>query len=129
MSNKQKGSRVERELLDLFTENHWRAARVAGSGTNENTFCDLIAGKADSGGYAVEVKSGKKNRIYITKQQIEDFVIFSNIMGLKPVVAVRFNREGWLFLHPHQLEDSGKYFVVSLENAKRNGKRFGQFFN
>jgi uncharacterized protein RhaS with RHS repeats len=46
MSNKSKGSRAERELLQIFTDQSWRAARVAGSGVNENTFCDLIAGKS-----------------------------------------------------------------------------------
>lgn len=128
MSNKAKGSRIERELLALFTEMGWRAARVAGSGTNENTFCDLIAGKHARKGYAIEVKSSKKDRIYITKQQIEDFVTFSAVMGLKAAVAVRFNREGWIFLEPRQLEDSGVNWVVSLENARKEGKRFSQFF-
>lgn len=128
MSNKAKGSRVERELLDLFTEQGWRAARVAGSGTNENTFCDLIAGKFGRKAYAIEVKSSKKNRIYITKQQIEEFVTFAALMGLKTAVAVRFNREGWLFLEPRQLEDSGVNWVVSLEAARKEGKRFSQFF-
>ena len=128
MSNKSKGSNAERELLKLFTEQGWRAARVAGSGMNENTFCDLIAGKMDRKGYAIEAKSSGKKRIYITKQQIEDFVLFSNMIGLKPVIAARFNREGWIFLHPEQLEDSGKYWAVGLDFAKENGKRFGQFF-
>lgn len=128
MSNKKKGSRVERELLSIFTENHWRAARVAGSGTNENTFCDLIAGKNGNGGFAIEIKSSKKDRIYITKEQIEDFSKFSEVMGLNPVIALRFNREGWLFLHPNKLEDSGKNWVVSLAKAKTHGQRFWQFF-
>lgn len=129
--SKAKGSRAERELLDIFTSNGWSAARVAGSGVNENTFCDLIAGKANKKSYTIEAKSSKHPRIYITKQQISDFVKFSEIMGLTPVVAVRFNREGWLFidpLDPDQLEDSGANWVVNLKNAKENGKRFGQFF-
>ena len=129
MSNKSKGSNAERELLRIFTEAGWRAARVAGSGTNDNTFCDLIAGRIRKKGHAIEIKSSKKNRIYITKQQIEDFLLFSTMIGLKPTIAVRFNREGWLFLHPKQLVDSGKYWVVSLDHARQKGKRFGQFFN
>lgn len=128
MSNKAKGSRVERELLKFLTEKGWRAARVAGSGTNENTFCDLIAGKAGIGGFAIEIKSCKKDRIYITKEQINDFIVFSDIMGLRAIIAVRFNREGWLFLNPKDMEDSGKNWVVSLDNAKEKGKRFSQFF-
>ncbi|NCN98765.1 Holliday junction resolvase [Candidatus Pacearchaeota archaeon CG10_big_fil_rev_8_21_14_0_10_35_219] len=131
MSNKSKGSRVERELLKLFSDRGWMAARVAGSGVNENTFCDLIAGKKgveENKGYTIEIKSSKKNRIYITKKQIEDFIVFSDIMGLKAVIAVRFNYEGWLFLEPRDLEDSGSNWVVSLDNAKKKGKRFSQFF-
>lgn len=131
MSNKAKGSRAERELLDLFTDNGWSAARVAGSGVNENTFCDLIAGKRGRESYTIEAKSSKNPRIYITKEQISDFVKFSEVMGLTPVVAVRFNREGWIFINPFdpdQLEDSGANWVVNLKNAKQKGKRFGQFF-
>jgi len=127
MSNKSKGSRAERELLQIFTDHSWRAARVAGSGVNENTFCDLIAGK-NGKAYAVEAKSSKGPRIYITKDQIDDFMQFTNVMGLIPVLAARFNREGWFFLRPEQLEDSGKKWVINLENIRSQALRFGQFF-
>lgn len=127
MSNKTKGSRAERELLQIFTDHSWRAARVAGSGANENTFCDLIAGKSGKA-YAIEAKSSKGPRIYITKEQINDFIQFTHVMGLVPVIALRFNREGWLFLKPEQLEDSGKKWVVNLEKIRDKALRFGQFF-
>ena len=129
MSNKQKGSKAERELLTLFTQMGWKAARVAGSGRNDNTFCDLIAGKIKRKGHTIEAKSSKKNRIYITKKQIEEFILFSSLMGLKPTLAVRFNREGWLFLDPKHLEDTGGNWVMSLQNAKTKGKKFSQYFN
>ena len=128
MSNKAKGSKAERELLGLFTENGWRAVRVAGSGVNDNSPCDLIAGKLGKKGHTIEAKSSKKPQIYISKQQIEDFVLFSNIIGLIPVIALRFNYEGWLFIRPEQLVDSGKNWVIKLEKAKAEGKRFSQFF-
>jgi Holliday junction resolvase len=128
MSSKSKGSKAERELLQLFTEMGWKAARVAGSGKNDNTFCDLIAGKHGRKGFAIEAKSSKKNRIYITKKQIEEFMVFTSLMGLKPVVALRFNREGWHFLDPKYMEDTGGNWVVSLDRVKTKGKKFGQFF-
>ena len=128
MSNKAKGSRVERELLSLLTENGWRCVRVAGSGVNDDSPCDLMAAKLGKKAYTIEAKSSKKTSIYITKRQIEDFILFSSTMGLIPVIAVRFNYEGWLFLSPHDLRDSGKNWVISLESAKSLGKRFGQFF-
>lgn len=128
MSNKAKGSKAERELLDILTQNGWRAARVAGSGVNDNSPCDLFAAKIGKRGFVIEAKSSKKSNIYITKEQISDFVLFSQMIGLNPAIALRFNREGWFFMHPSQLKDTGKYFAVSLENAKKEGKRFGQFF-
>lgn len=128
MSNKAKGSKAERELVTLFTHHGWRAARVAGSGVNDNSPCDLFAGKLGKQGAVVEAKSSKKNRIYITRSQIEDFMLFGQMMGLRTVIAARFNREGWFFLDTLQLEDTGAYWVVSLENCKKNGKRFAQFF-
>ena len=132
MSNKAKGSKAERELYELFVQNNFRAVRVAGSGMMENTACDLIAGKASENGkhkYAIEAKSSKAPVKYITKEQIESFIVFSEIFGLTPVVALRFNREGWLFVNPHQLRDSGKNWVISLDEAKNIGMKFSQFFN
>ncbi|MFH1500532.1 MAG: Holliday junction resolvase Hjc [archaeon] len=128
MGNKEKGSNAERELYKKFIENNYRAVRVAGSGTMENADCDLIAGKRGKK-YCIEVKSSKKPVKYITKEQIENFVIFSEIFKLTPVIALRFNREGWFFIHPKQLRDSGKNFAITLEEAKECGKRFGQEFS
>jgi len=111
----------------MFIDNNLRAVRVAGSGMMENTACDLIAGKKGKK-YCIEVKASKKPCKYITKKQIEEFMIFSEIFGLKPVIAVRFNRQGWFFLSPKELEDSGKNWCVSLELCQKKAKRFAQMF-
>ena len=128
MSNKSKGSNAERELLRLLTANGWRAVRVAGSGVNDDSPCDMLAGKLGKRGHVIEAKSSKSPNIYITKSQIEDFVLFASTIGLQPVIATRFNYEGWFFLKPEQLRDSGKFWVVSLQTVKEQGLRFGQFF-
>ncbi len=128
MSNKAKGSKAERELFKMFIDNNYRAVRVAGSGTMENADCDLLAGKIGKK-YAIEAKSTKSPNKYISKEQIENFIIFSEIFQLAPVVAIRFNREGWFFINPNQLEDSGKNLVINLKTAKETGKRFSQFFD
>lgn len=127
MSNKSKGSKAERELFQMFIENHFRAVRVAGSGMMENADCDLIAGKPGAK-YCIEAKSTKKTSKYITKEQMNSFIVFSEIFGLTPVIAVRFNRLGWFFLNPNDLEDSGKNWVINQEIARERGKRFSQFF-
>lgn len=126
--NKSKGSKAERELFQKFIESgNYRVVRVAGSGTMENADCDLIAGKKGAK-YAIEVKSSKKPTKYIQKTQMENFIIFSEIFGLKPVIALRFNREGWIFINPEKMKDSGKNFSITLEQAKKHGKKFAQFF-
>jgi len=128
MGNKEKGSNAERELYKKFIEEGYRAVRVAGSGMMENTSCDLIAGKKGKK-YAIEVKSSKKPYKYIDKKQVEEFLIFSEIFSLKPIIAVRFNREGWFFFFLKYLEDAGKFWKISLNRARKKGKRFGQMFD
>ncbi|MEI6849556.1 MAG: Holliday junction resolvase Hjc [archaeon] len=128
MSNKSKGSNAERELVSIFTENAWRAVRVAGSGVNDESPCDMIVGKLGRKGHTIEAKSSKSNYIYIKKSQIEDFMLFSSTIGLAPVIATRFTREGWLFINPEQLDDTGKNWVISRKKAKLEGKKFSQFF-
>jgi len=125
--NKAKGSKAEIELYEIFVRNNFRAVRVAGSGTMENADCDLIAGKTGKK-YAIEAKSTKKPVKYILKEQMEKFLIFSNIFDLKPVIALRFNREGWIFIEPRDMRDSGKNWAITLEEAKQKGKKFFQFF-
>ena len=115
MSNKSKGSNAERELYQMFVDSHYRAVRVAGSGMMENADCDIIAGKKGKK-YCIEAKSSKKPVRYITKEQINNFIVFSDIFGLKPVIAIRFNRLGWFFINPKDMEDSGKNWVVNEEN-------------
>jgi len=127
MGNKEKGSKAERELYDMFIKNNYRAIRAAGSGTMENADCDIIAGKKGKK-YCIEVKSSKKPVKYISKEQINKFIVFSEMFGLKPVIAVRFNRLGWFFLNPRHMKESGKNFVVNLDIARKKGKKFGQFF-
>lgn len=127
MGNKSKGSKTERELFKMFNKNNHRAVRVAGSGRMDNASCDLIAGNCDDK-YCIEVKSTKKPHKYISKEQMEEFIVFSQVFDLKPIIAVRFNRKGWFFLKPDQLEETGKNWKVTLEMAREKGKRFGQAF-
>ncbi len=125
--NKAKGTRYENELYDLLVEGGYRCIRCAGSGTKEESNADIIAGKKGKK-FAIEAKSSKKPVKYITKEQINNFMTFSEIFGLVPVIAVRFNRLGWFFLKPKHMEDAGKNWVINEEIARKKGKRFSQFF-
>lgn len=126
-NNKKKGSKIERELFEMFNKNGHRCIRCAGSGRMDNASCDLIAGNSE-GKYAIEVKSSKGPYKYISKKQMNNFVVFSQIFDLIPIIAVRFNRKGWFFLDPKDLEEKKKSWGVNLELAKEKGRRFGQAF-
>ena len=132
IKNKAKGSKAERELFQKFIDDgSYRVVRVAGSGTMDNADCDLIAGKKGKK-YCIEVKSSKKPIKYISRTQINNFIVFSEIFKLKPVIALRFNREGWFFLNAGSLKNlktSGANFVITLKDAKSKGKKFAQFFS
>ena len=54
--------------------------------------------------------------------------MFADIFGLKPVIALRFNRLGWFFINPKDMKDSGSNWVINEEIARKKGKRFAQFF-
>lgn len=127
MGNKEKGANAERELLHKFVQEGYMVIRAAGSGKLPEPSCDLIAGKKRKK-YCIECKTTKTKKKYLAKKQIEQFMFFSEIFGLKPILAVRFNREGWFFLHPKYLEKTKKGLAVSLELARKKGKRFAQAF-
>jgi len=127
MGNKEKGANAERELYQMFIDNCFRAVRVAGSGMMDNTSCDLIAGKKGKK-FCIECKATKSKNKYITKEQINDFLVFSEIFGLEPVIGIKFNRKGWFFLNPRELEDTGKFWGLNLKTAQEKGKRFSQMF-
>jgi len=126
--NKTKGSNIERELYKKITDSGYRAVRVAGSGMMENADCDLIAGKKGLQKFAIEVKSSKKPVKYISKDQIQRFKDFCEIFGLKPIIALRFSREKWIFISLKNLKECGKNWVITLENAKKKGKEFMKIF-
>ena len=126
MGNKEKGANAERELLHMLWQKGFACARVAGSGKIPEPSCDLLAGKFKKK-YAIECKTCKDKKRYIEGKQISDFLVLSEIFGLTPVIAVRFNREGWFFLSPGDLEKTPSGLAISLENAKKLGKTFEEF--
>ncbi len=127
MGNKEKGANTERELLHKLVEEGYMAIRIAGSGLLPEPSCDLIAGKFKKK-FSIECKSCKKSVKYLDKNQIERFLIFSQIFGLKPLLALRFNRFGWYFLKPKDIKKTKTGLAVSLELAQKKGKRFAQVF-
>jgi len=126
--NKHKGANAERELLHLFSSKGWAAVRVAGSGMIAETSADLIVGNSTKR-FVIECKTCKNKKRYLEKQQIEDLKEFAKKFGFPPIIAVKFNRQGWWFIEPEKLEDTGKGLAISLEDIKKKGISFDELLS
>jgi Holliday junction resolvase len=128
MGNKDKGANAERELLHMLSENGFAVVRIAGSGMIAETSADLIAGNAFKM-FMIECKTCKDKKRYLEKQQIKDLKEFARKFGFPPIIAVKFNRQGWWFIEPEKLDDVGKNLAISLEDIKEKGMSFEQLMS
>ena len=124
MSRKSKGINAERELIHKFwAAKKWSAVRIAGSGSMKYPSADVLATNKLRR-LAIECKtSGDKSR-YLTKEEVKQLKEFSDIFGAEPWIAVRFDRNDWLFLSLDDLEDTGNNYLVSLKIAENKGLLF-----
>ena len=123
-----KGDRRERELVNLLDDNGFAVMRAPASGSaTERELPDVLAGNGEQF-YAVEAKSSAGDPIYLTGEEVEALVYFSQNFGAKPRIGVRFDREDWYFFHPGELHvtDGGNY-RVKKETALAEGTDFPEF--
>nr|WP_246045646.1 Holliday junction resolvase Hjc [Halorussus ruber] len=123
MMSNAKGDRRERELVNRLDEAGFAVMRAPASGSaTERELPDVLAGDGDVF-YAIEAKSSSGDPIYLTGEEVEALVYFSQNFGAKPKIGVRFDREDWYFFHPadvHQT-DGGNY-RVKKETALEDGE-------
>ncbi|ADC65788.1 Resolvase, Holliday junction-type [Ferroglobus placidus DSM 10642] len=112
---KRKGSRFERELLELFWNNGFAAVRVAGSGSSSHPSPDLIVGNGKTF-YALEVKMRKELPLYIEGEKIRELVMFSNLFGAKPLVAFKLPRKKWKFFTVADLVETERGYKIDESN-------------
>lgn len=127
MSN-DKGSRTERELVNLLDEAGFAVIRAPSSGSaTDRDLPDVLAGNGFEF-YAIEAKSSGGDRIYLTGEEVESLIYFSQNFGAKARIAVRFDEMDWYFFHPGELyvTDDGNY-RVKRETAIEEGKHFSDF--
>ena len=123
MSVKSKGINAERELIHKFWSENIPAVRVAGSGSSKYPSPDILAGNGFRR-LAIEAKTTKENKKYLTKEEINDLKKFSELFGAEPWVAVKFKGVEWLFLPISEIVETKKCFLVDAETAKRKGILF-----
>jgi len=126
MSN-AKGDRRERELVNKLDKAGFAVMRAPASGSaTERELPDALAGNGEDF-YAIEAKSSAGDPIYLTGEEVEALVYFSQNFGAKPRIGVRFDREDWYFFHPADLytTDGGNY-RVKKETALSEGTDFDE---
>lgn len=89
---------------------------------------DLLASR-NGKELGIECKSTGKDRVYIDKSEIVQLKGFCDRFDAYPLIAVRFNYEGWFFLEVSALVETGKNYKISKKTAKRNGLRAENFFS
>ena len=99
MANR-KGDRRERELVNRLDDTGFAVMRApASGGATQRELPDVLAGNGNVF-YAIEAKSSAGDPIYLTGEEVEALVYFSQNFGAKPKIGVRFDREDWYFFHP-----------------------------
>jgi Holliday junction resolvase len=122
--NKAKGSRAERELINMFWQAGWAAMRAAGSGSTQYPSPDIVAGNANKK-IAIEAKFTASNTTkYFAQKEITELQYFCDKFGAEPWVAVKFDKESWYFFPIHDLKETGKNFAITLKDAKIQGLLF-----
>ena len=125
MTSKGKGSRTERELVQLFNQTGtWSAIRVAGSGLTKDPNPDVLAGNHQRH-LAIECKSIKGTSKYLYPEDISQILDFAAKFGAEPWIAIRFNNKGWYFLKTEDLKKTkSSNLVINLELAEEKGLKF-----
>jgi holliday junction resolvase Hjr len=122
MANR-KGDRRERELVNRLDDAGFAVMRApASGGATQRELPDVLAGNGDVF-YAIEAKSSAGDPIYLTGEEVEALVYFSQNFGAKPKIGVRFDREDWYFFHPADVHRTkGGNYRVKKETALDEGE-------
>ena len=119
-----KGTKAERELLDMFWEQGYAALRTPGSGVSQRPCPDIVAGNGEKY-FAIESKSTSSEYVHLTYDEIVKLVTFSQKFGAVPYVAVRFEGRDWVFMDMGKIQyTKGKNFKVTKDFAYSDGRRF-----
>lgn len=120
-----KGSRRERELVNKLDDNGFAVMKAPASGSaTERDLPDVLAGNGEDF-YAFEVKASSGDPIYLDQEEVEGLCYFATALGVKPRIAVRFDRQDWYFFDPEDCyrTDGGNY-RVKKETALAKGTDF-----
>ncbi|ODR82377.1 nucleoid-structuring protein H-NS [Haladaptatus sp. W1] len=128
MANR-KGDRRERELVNRLDDTGFAVMRApASGGATQRELPDVLAGNGNAF-YAIEAKSSAGDPIYLTGEEVEALVYFSQNFGAKPKIGARFDREDWYFFHPADVHQTkGGNYRVKKETALNEGETMDELW-
>ena len=122
MNKKRFGTTAERELIHMFWKENIPAIRVAGSGSMRYPSPDIIAGTPLKK-YAIECKAVTGEKLYIPKNEIEEFKKYCTMFGAQGFIGVRFDKN-WYFLILEDLRETEASFSINTEEVRIKGLLF-----
>jgi len=129
MSQKNKGSNAEREIVHLFWQTKdWAASRIAGSGSIKYPAPDIIAGNKNRR-LAIECKTSKKQYQYLEKKEIHELEEYSKKINAEPWVAIKFSKKEWGFIQTNALKPTRKHYMIKKKDLEIKGISFQQLAN
>ncbi|WP_456371145.1 Holliday junction resolvase Hjc [Geoglobus sp.] len=124
---KRKGIRFERELIHALWSEGFAAVRSAGSGSSGYPSPDIVASNGKLT-LAIEAKVREKLPLYIPAEKVRELVMFSNLFGAKPVIALKIKKEKWRFFEVDMLIQTEKGYKISRDNFY-DGKELGEILD
>jgi Holliday junction resolvase len=120
-----KGSRAERELIEIFSSNGFSVIRAAGSGVS--SLCpDILVFKRGMQ-YAIEAKAWETEHLHLDKDQFLGLKKWEENTGITTYVGWRRNRKDWIFIPPSIFEEREKSFTLSWKRAEGIGRKLSEF--
>lgn len=111
MSFKAKGRSYERKLVKILREKGWKSRRIPAS------MLDVIATKKERL-VVFEVKFTKKNKIRISKKQIDNLYDWLNLFDYykyrEAVIAIKFKNRNWVFKRVYESKD---YYIDMIDKS------------
>ena len=124
---KRKGLKFERDLIHALWNEGFAAVRVAGSGSSSYPSPDIVASNGKTI-IAIEAKMRDRLPLYIPGEKIRELVMFSNLFGARPVIALKLKKAKWRFFEVEMLEKTENGYKIS-EKIFPLGKELGEILN
>ncbi len=114
----------------MFWAKGFAALRSAGSGSMKYPGPDLLVGnKENNRRLAIECKTTKSNKLYLSDYDIKQLKDFSDIFDAREWFAVKFAKKDWRFLSLEGLKKTRNGYVIDSKLVDLYGISFEELIS